>query len=115
MLAGIVVNNAIVLIDYVNQLRRQGMDKFAALLRGGTTRLRPILITSLTTILGMLPMALSRQEGSEMMRPMAIAVIGGLFVSTFLTLVIIPVVYSLIDKFSRRAYHKLGRIMERSS
>jgi HAE1 family hydrophobic/amphiphilic exporter-1 len=106
MLAGIVVNNAIVLIDYVNQLRRRGMDKFTALVQGGTTRLRPILITSLTTVLGMVPMALSRQEGSEMMRPMAIAVIGGLFASTVLTLVIIPVVYSLLDNFSNRILRK---------
>jgi HAE1 family hydrophobic/amphiphilic exporter-1 len=106
MLAGIIVNNAIVLIDYVNQLRRQGMDKFTALVQGGTTRLRPILITSLTTVLGMIPMALSRQEGSEMMRPMAIAVIGGLFASTVLTLVIIPVVYSLIDGFYNRILKK---------
>ncbi len=98
MLGGIVVNNAIVLIDYVNQLRRQGMDKMSALIKGGTTRLRPILITSLTTILGMVPMALSQQEGAEMMRPMAVAVIGGLFVSTALTLVVIPVVYSLVDR-----------------
>jgi HAE1 family hydrophobic/amphiphilic exporter-1 len=98
MLGGIVVNNAIVLIDYVNQLRRQGMDKMSALIKGGTTRLRPILITSLTTILGMIPMALSQQEGAEMMRPMAVAVIGGLFVSTALTLVVIPVVYSLVDR-----------------
>ena len=104
MLAGIVVNNAIVLIDYINQLRKKGMSKFDALIEGGTTRLRPILITSITTMLGMLPMALARQEGSEMMRPMAIAVIGGLLVSTLLTLVVIPVIYSLVEKFSKRAY-----------
>ena len=104
MLAGIVVNNAIVLIDYINQLRKKGMSKFDALIKGGTTRLRPILITSITTMLGMLPMALARQEGSEMMRPMAIAVIGGLLVSTLLTLVVIPVIYSLVEKFSKRAY-----------
>ncbi len=98
MLGGIVVNNAIVLIDYVNQLRRQGLNKFEALVEGGVTRLRPILITSLTTILGMIPMAVSRQEGAEMMRPMAVAVIGGLFVSTALTLIVIPVIYSLVDR-----------------
>ncbi len=111
MLAGIVVNNAIVLIDYVNQLRKNGMSKFDALVEGGTTRLRPILITSLTTMLGMLPMALSRQEGSEMMRPMAIAVIGGLLVSTLLTLVVIPVIYSLVEKFSKRAYVKFEKVV----
>jgi len=71
------------------------------------TRLRPILITSLTTVLGMLPMALSRQEGSEMMRPMAIAVIGGLVVSTFLTLVVIPVAYSLTDQIASKVKAKI--------
>ncbi len=113
MLAGIVVNNAIVLIDYVNQLRKKGMSKFNALVEGGTTRLRPILITSITTILGMLPMALARQEGSEMMRPMAIAVIGGLLVSTLLTLVVIPVIYSLVEKFSKRAYVGFEKVVNR--
>ncbi|MEA2064983.1 MAG: efflux RND transporter permease subunit [Patescibacteria group bacterium] len=111
MLAGIVVNNAIVLIDYVNQLRKKGISKFDALVEGGTTRLRPILITSITTILGMLPMALARQEGSEMMRPMAITVIGGLLVSTLLTLVVIPVIYSLVEKFSKRTYVRVERII----
>ena len=114
MLAGIVVNNAIVLIDYINQLRKKGMGKFDALVEGGITRLRPILITSMTTILGILPMALSRQEGSEMMRPMAIAVIGGLLVSTILTLVVIPVIYSLVEKFSKRAYARVGKIVNGS-
>jgi len=107
MLAGIIVNNAIVLIDYVNQLRARGADVFEALIEGGVTRLRPILITSLTTVLGMLPMALSRQEGSEMMRPMAIAVIGGLVVSTFLTLVVIPVAYSLTDQIASKVKAKI--------
>ncbi len=109
MLAGIMVNNAIVLVDYVNQLRKKGMSEFEALVEGGATRLRPILITSITTILGMLPMALARQEGSEMMKPMAIAVIGGLLVSTLLTLVVIPVIYSLVEKFSKRVYVEFGK------
>ena len=113
MLAGIVVNNAIVLIDYVNQLRKKGMSEFDALVEGGTTRLRPILITSITTILGMLPMALARQEGSEMMRPMAIAVIGGLLIATLLTLVVIPVIYSLVEKFSKRVYVKFEKAIDR--
>ena len=111
MLSGIVVNNAIVLIDYVNQLRAKGLSEFDALLEGGVVRLRPILITTITTILGMLPLALARSEGSEMMRPMAIAVIGGLLVSSILTLVVIPVIYSLVEKFSRRAYNRVGRII----
>jgi len=102
MLAGIVVNNAIVLIDYVNQLRKKGMDVVNALIEGGMARLRPILITSLTTIFGMLPMALSQQEGSEMMKPMAISIIGGLLVSTILTLVVIPVIYLSIENVTRR-------------
>jgi HAE1 family hydrophobic/amphiphilic exporter-1 len=113
ILSGIVVNNAIVLIDYVNQLRKKGMDKFDALVQGGITRLRPILITSVTTMLGMLPMALTQREGSEMMRPMAIAVIGGLLASTLLTLVVIPVIYSLVEKFSRRVYVRMGRMVNR--
>jgi len=108
MLAGIVVNNAIVLIDYVNQLRKKGVDRLNALIEGGTTRLRPILITSLTTIFGMLPMALTQQEGSEMTKPMAIAVIGGLLVSTILTLIVIPVIYNLVESisFRRRFFSK---------
>jgi len=113
MLVGIVVNNAIVLIDYVNQLRKKGMSKFDALIKGGTTRLRPILITSITTILGMLPMALARQEGSEMMRPMAIAVIGGLLAATALTLVVIPVIYSVVEDFSCRATIKLSSVFNK--
>jgi len=98
MLAGIVVNNAIVLVDLINQLRAQGIDRIAAIMEAGSARLRPILMTSLTTALGLLPMAVGVGEGSEVRAPMAITVIGGLLVSTFLTLVVIPVVYSLMDR-----------------
>lgn len=98
LLVGIVVNNAIVLIDRVNQLRESGMSKYEALLEGATQRLRPILMTTLTTILGLLPMAIGLGEAAEIRTPMAITVIGGLLVSTFLTLVVIPVVYDLIDR-----------------
>ena len=99
MLAGIVVNNAIVLVDYINHLRRdEGMEKFAAVLRAGAVRFRPILMTTSTTILGLLPMALGLGEGAEIRAPMAITVIGGLLVSTLLTLVLIPVVYTLLDR-----------------
>ena len=99
MLAGIVVNNAIVLVDYINHLRRdEGMDKMAAVLRAGELRFRPILMTTSTTVLGLLPMALGLGEGAEIRAPMAITVIGGLLVSTLLTLVLIPVVYSLMDR-----------------
>lgn len=103
MLAGIVVNNAIVLVDLINQLRAQGMERVDAILEAGTARLRPILITSLTTTLGLLPMALGFGEGAEVRTPMAITVIGGLLVSTLLTLVVIPVVYSLLDRKSQFA------------
>jgi HAE1 family hydrophobic/amphiphilic exporter-1 len=98
MLAGIVVNNAIVLIDAVNQRRRQGLAKAEALIAAGRDRLRPILMTSATTILGLLPMALGLGEGAELRAPLAITVIGGLTVATLLTLFVIPVVYSLLDR-----------------
>ncbi len=98
MLAGIVVNNAIVLVDLINQLRDQGKERIEAILEAGKARLRPILMTSLTTTLGLLPMAMGFGEGSEVRTPMAITVIGGLTVSTFLTLVVIPVVYSVMDR-----------------
>jgi HAE1 family hydrophobic/amphiphilic exporter-1 len=96
MLVGIVVNNAIVLIDTVNQLRRSGTDKLAAVIRGGHLRLRPILMTTLTTVLGLLPMALSVGEGAELRAPLAITVSFGLMLSTLLTLVVIPAVYMVV-------------------
>jgi len=98
LLAGIVVNNAIVLIDLINQLRANGVEKRQAILDGGRARLRPILMTMLTTALGLLPMALGLGEGAEVRAPMAIVVIGGLTVSTFLTLIVIPVVYLIVDR-----------------
>jgi len=98
LLAGIVVNNAIVLIDRINRMRAKGMEKMAAILEAGKSRLRPIIMTMLTTTLGLLPMAIGLGEGAEVRAPMAITVIGGLTVSTFLTLIIIPVVYSLMDR-----------------
>jgi HAE1 family hydrophobic/amphiphilic exporter-1 len=99
LLVGIVVNNAIVLVDRVNQLRRgDGMIKMEALILGTQERLRPILMTTLTTVLGLLPMALGFGEAAELRTPMAVTVIGGLMVSTLLTLVIIPVVYSVLDR-----------------
>jgi HAE1 family hydrophobic/amphiphilic exporter-1 len=98
MLAGIVVNNAIVLVDLINQLRAEGKERIEAIMEAGAARLRPILMTSLTTALGLLPMAVGVGEGAEVRAPMAITVIGGLLVSTFLTLVVIPVVYSLMDR-----------------
>ncbi len=93
MLVGIVVNNAIVLIDTVNRLRRGGLPATEAVIQAGHIRLRPILMTTLTTVLGLLPMALSFGEGAELRSPLAITVAGGLLLSTLLTLVVIPVVY----------------------
>ncbi len=98
LLAGIVVDNAIVLIDAVNQLREQGRSREGALLEGGMLRMRPILMTSATTILGLVPMALGLGEGGELQSPMAITVIGGLGLGTILTLIVIPVVYVLLDR-----------------
>jgi len=97
MLAGIVVNNAIVLVDSVNQLRRRGMDRDEAIVSAGSVRLRPILMTTATTVLGLLPMAIGLGDGAEIRTPMAIAVISGLIMSTALTLVVIPTVYATID------------------
>lgn len=98
MLAGIVVNNAIVLIDKINQLRETGIEKYAAIIAATQSRLRPILMTTLTTILGMLPLALGLGEGAEIRAPMAITVIGGLMLSTLLTLVVIPAMYQILDR-----------------
>ena len=96
LLVGIVVNNAIVLIDTINRLRRDGMEKFEAIFRAGHIRLRPILMTTLTTVLGLMPMALSWGEGSELRTPLAVTVASGLLVGTVLTLVVIPAAYSVV-------------------
>ncbi len=103
MLSGIVVNNAIVLIDKINQLRLQNIEKVEAVKLAGEARLRPIIMTTLTTALGMLPLALGIGEGAEIRAPMAITVIGGLLLSTLLTLVVIPVLYCLMDRSTE--YH----------
>lgn len=95
MLVGIVVKNGIVLVDYINLNRERGMKSYYAIVDGGKSRLRPVLMTTLTTILGMFPMALGIGEGAEMWAPMGIAIMGGLTFSTVLTLVVVPVVYSL--------------------
>jgi len=96
MLVGIVVNNAIVLIDTVNRYRRAGLDRHEALLRGGHARMRPILMTTATTVLGLMPMAISYGQGSELRTPLAITVAGGLLLSTLLTLVVIPAAYMVV-------------------
>jgi HAE1 family hydrophobic/amphiphilic exporter-1 len=102
MLAGIVVNNAIVLVDYINTLRRRGVERDEAIVTAGAVRLRPILMTTGTTVLGLLPMALGLGDGAEIRTPMALAVIGGLVSSTLLTLIVIPGIYRLADEAKRR-------------
>jgi multidrug efflux pump subunit AcrB len=98
MLAGIVVNNAIVLVDRINQLRAEGVDRYQAVYTAAQQRLRPILMTMLTTVLGLLPLAIGLGEGAEIRAPMAISVIAGLLFSTLLTLLFIPCLYLLVDR-----------------
>lgn len=111
MLAGIVVNNAIVLVDYIETLRSQGLSRSEAILKAGPTRLRPVLMTTLTTVLGLLPLAIGYGDGGMLNESMATVVIGGLTFCTLLTLVIIPVVYSLLDDLAgwtkRKIFHKI--------
>jgi HAE1 family hydrophobic/amphiphilic exporter-1 len=95
-LAGIVVNNAIVMVDYINQLRRRGTERIEAIITAGTVRLRPIMMTALTTILGLLPIAMGIGEGSESTQPMGIVIVSGLTFATFLTLFVIPIFYTLV-------------------
>jgi HAE1 family hydrophobic/amphiphilic exporter-1 len=110
LLVGIVVKNAIVLIDKVNQLREAGVAKRRAICEGAESRLRPIIMTTLTTLFGFAPLAFFGGEGAEVRAPMALTVIGGLAVSTLLTLVVIPVVYDLLDRKSDAAYAERGRL-----
>ena len=112
LLAGIVVNNAIVLIDLINQLRERGMEKFEAIVEGGRSRLRPILMTTLTTTLGLFPLALGFGDGAELRAPMAITVIGGLLVSTLLTLIVIPSMYAIMDRKNYRTASGLQPVPE---
>ena len=98
MVSGIVVNNAIVYIDYTNLLRRRGMAVREAVVEAGRRRLRPILMTTCTTVLGLTPMALGLGDGAEIRTPMAIAVISGLITSTALTLLVIPTTYAVVDR-----------------
>ncbi len=102
MLAGIIVNNGIVLIDYMNQLREGGMEKTQAILTAGRTRLRPVLMTALTTILALSTMVFSKDMGSEMAKPMAIVTIGGLLYGTLLTLIVIPCIYDLFIRKGKK-------------
>jgi HAE1 family hydrophobic/amphiphilic exporter-1 len=106
MLAGIAVNNGIVMVDYINQLIQRGVEKKEAILQACSVRLRPVLITALTTIMGMVPMAISTSAGSEMRAPMAVTVIGGLVATTILTLFVVPIIYSLFDRVSFKPQKK---------
>lgn len=109
LLVGLVTKNAIILIDKVNQLREAGVPKREALVEGARSRLRPIIMTTLCTLFGFLPLAVAMGEGAEVRAPMAITVIGGLLVSTLLTLVVIPVVYDLLDRRGDAYYRARGR------
>ena len=109
LLVGLVTKNAIILVDKVNQLREAGVAKREALVEGARSRLRPIIMTTLSTLFGFLPLALASGAGAEVRAPMAIAVIGGLLVSTLLTLVVIPVVYDLLDRHSDAHYRERAR------
>lgn len=102
LLVGIVVNNAILLVDFINQRREAGEDKVRAVLAAGPLRLRPILMTALSTIMGSLPVALGLSEGSEFRQPLSTAVVGGLLTSTLLTLFVIPVIYLILDDLKER-------------
>jgi len=102
ILVGIVVNDSIVKVDFINQAREHGMALRAAILEAGRVRLRPIIMTTVTTVLGLSPMALGWGRGADLRAPLAIAVIGGLLVATLLTLIVVPVVYSLVEGFRVR-------------
>lgn len=110
MLVGVVLNNAIVLVDYINVLRRRGHERNEAILMAGPIRLRPILMTALTTVLALLPMAFGSGEGSEAQAPMAIVIAFGLTFSTLITLVLVPVVYTLFDDLGKKLSGKFGKL-----
>ena len=108
MLVGVAVSNAIVLVDYIKTLRRRGMERDQAIAEAGAVRIRPILMTALATILAMFPLALGLGEGGEVSAPLATVVIGGLAASTVITLVLVPVVYTIFDDWGQKITAKLG-------
>ena len=110
ILVGIVVNDSIVKVDFINQARARGKGLRAAILEAGEVRLRPIVMTTVTTVLGLLPMALGIGRGADLRAPMAISVIGGLLVATALTLIVVPVVYSLVEDVRRAWRKRVGRV-----
>ena len=109
MLVGIVVKNGIVLVDYINLMRDRGYELNEAIALSGQSRLRPVLMTAFTTILGMVPMAISQGEGSEMWQPLGIVVIGGLLISTLVTLIIVPIFYALLSRHGERDKEAMNR------
>jgi HAE1 family hydrophobic/amphiphilic exporter-1 len=109
MLSGIIVNNGIVLVDYMNQLRSEGMPKYEAIIEAGRTRLRPVLMTALTTILALCTMVFSDDMGADMTKPMSIVTIGGLVYGTLLTLIVIPCVYDIFAREKKEKKKKLRR------
>ena len=110
MLMGLVVKNAILLVDFANQSQREGLNQHDAVLRAGQVRLRPIIMTTLAMVFGMLPMAIGLGEGSEAQAPMGRAVIGGLLTSTLLTLVVVPVLYTYLDSLPRWLKRRFGGV-----
>jgi predicted RND superfamily exporter protein len=109
---GIAKKNSIMLVDFTNQMRERGMDRHAALLEACPIRLRPILMTSIATIAGAMPAAFAIGPGAETQRPMALALVGGMVVSTFLTLFVVPAAYSILDDIvSWNAAHRRGRLL----
>jgi HAE1 family hydrophobic/amphiphilic exporter-1 len=111
ILAGVVVNNGIVLVDYVNQLRKRGLSREQAIVKGSITKLRPMLLTALVAIVGMLPMAISSGVGSEMRAPIALSVIGGMIISTFMMLVVIPTLYSIFDDLGHHTKRRTNQML----
>lgn len=113
MLVGIVVNNGIVLVDYINQLRARGKDMVEAILEGGRVRMRPVMMTALTTILAMLPLALGLGESGENWAPMARSVMGGMAMGMILTLLVVPVIYMEIERTAEKVKARVRRIITR--
>ena len=103
MLTGIIVNNGIVLVDYINQLRQEGMERREAIVEAGCTRMRPILMTTITTVLGLIDMAVRKSAGTALMRPIAIVCIGGLVYATLMTLFVVPCIYDLLNRKELRS------------
>jgi HAE1 family hydrophobic/amphiphilic exporter-1 len=112
MLVGIAVNNGIVLVDYINQLRQKGENLYTAVEDGGVIRLRPVLMTALTTIFGMSPLALQLGSGAETWMPLARTVIGGLTMASFLTLIVVPVLYIIFEELSGKVKSKMSHLTD---